>query len=101
MYLWRAIDQNGEALDILVLARRDKRAALKLMRKLLTKHGFLSWVSSAWTEPFAAPPRSKTSDAPSKSAFFHWWIIVGWTPNRLDSSETVRSPLIASSATLP
>jgi membrane carboxypeptidase/penicillin-binding protein PbpC len=40
MYLWRAIDQNGEALDILVLARRDKRAALKLMRKLLTKHGF-------------------------------------------------------------
>ena len=35
MYLWRAIDQNGEALDILVQARRDKRAALKLMRKLL------------------------------------------------------------------
>ena len=40
MYLWRAIDQNGEALDILVQARRDKRVALKLMRKLLTKHGF-------------------------------------------------------------
>ena len=40
MYLWRAIDQNGEVLDILVQARRDKRAALKLMRKLLKKHGF-------------------------------------------------------------
>ena len=40
MYLWRAIDQNGETLDILVLARREKRAALKLMRKFLKKHGF-------------------------------------------------------------
>ncbi|MFP6706007.1 MAG: IS6 family transposase [Alphaproteobacteria bacterium] len=40
MYLWRAIDQNGEAFYILVQARRDKRAALKLMCKLLTKHGF-------------------------------------------------------------
>lgn len=39
MYLWRAIDQNGELLDVLVQARRDKRAALKLMRKLLKKYG--------------------------------------------------------------
>ena len=41
MYLWRAIDQNGEALDILVQARRDNRAALKLMRKFLKKLGLL------------------------------------------------------------
>ena len=34
-YLWRAIDQNGEILDILVQAKRDKKAALKLMRKLM------------------------------------------------------------------
>lgn len=40
MYLWRAVDIEGEVLDILVQARRDKRAALKLMRKLLKKHGF-------------------------------------------------------------
>ncbi len=40
MYLWRAIDQNGEVLDVLVQAKRDKRAALKLMRKLLKKYGF-------------------------------------------------------------
>jgi len=39
MYLWRAIDQNGEVLDVLVQAKRDKRAALKLMRKLLKKYG--------------------------------------------------------------
>jgi putative transposase len=40
MYLWRAVDSEGEVLDILVLPKRDKRAALKLMRKLLKKQGF-------------------------------------------------------------
>ena len=40
MYLWRAIDSEGEVLDILVQARRDKKAALKLMRRLLKKQGF-------------------------------------------------------------
>ena len=40
MHLWRAIDHEGEILDILVQRRRDQRAALKLMRQLLRKHGF-------------------------------------------------------------
>src|SRR5438270_8457085 len=40
MYLWRAVDHEGEVLDMLVQRRRDKRAALRLMRKLLRKHGF-------------------------------------------------------------
>jgi transposase-like protein len=40
MYLWRAVDHEGEVLDMLVQRRRDKRAALRLMRKLLRKLGF-------------------------------------------------------------
>ena len=40
MYLWRAVDHEGEVLDILVQRRRDTRAALRLMRKLLKKQGF-------------------------------------------------------------
>ncbi len=40
MYLWRAVDQNGEVLDVLVQPKRDKRAALKLMRRLLKRQGF-------------------------------------------------------------
>src|SRR5437667_2727053 len=40
MYLWRAVDHEGEVLDMLVQPRRDTRAALRLMRKLLKKHGF-------------------------------------------------------------
>jgi putative transposase len=34
-YLWRAVDQDGNVLDILVQRRRDKRAAKKFFRKLL------------------------------------------------------------------
>jgi transposase-like protein len=40
MYLWRAVDHEGEILDMLVQRRRDTRAALRLMRKLLKKQGF-------------------------------------------------------------
>src|SRR6201984_3299625 len=40
MYLWRAVDHEGEVLDMLVQSRRDSRAALRLMRKLLRKQGF-------------------------------------------------------------
>ncbi len=34
-YLWRAVDPDGEVLDILVQNRRDKKAAKKFFRKLL------------------------------------------------------------------
>jgi putative transposase len=40
MYLWRAVDHEGEILDMLVQGRRDTQAALRLMRKLLKKQGF-------------------------------------------------------------
>ncbi len=41
VYLWRAVDAEGEVLDVLVQTRRNKPAALKLMRKLLKKYGFV------------------------------------------------------------
>src|SRR3954467_10708403 len=40
MYLWRAVDGEGEVLDLLVQAKRDKAATLRLMRKLLKKEGY-------------------------------------------------------------
>lgn len=40
-YLWRTVDSEGEVLDILVQTRRNKRAALKLMRKLLKIQGYV------------------------------------------------------------
>jgi putative transposase len=41
VYLWRAVDAEGEVLDVLLQTKRNKRAALKLMRKLLKKTGFV------------------------------------------------------------
>src|ERR1700730_18002514 len=40
MYLWRAVDSEGEVLDVLVQPRRDKAAALRLVKQLLKRHGF-------------------------------------------------------------
>jgi hypothetical protein len=40
-YLWRAVDAEGEVLDVLVQSKRNKHAALKLMRKPLKKCAFV------------------------------------------------------------
>ncbi len=37
-YLWRAVDEVGNTLDILVTSKRDKRAAKRFFRKLLRAH---------------------------------------------------------------
>ena len=50
MYLWRAVDAEGEVLDVLVQAKRDTAAARKLMRKLLKKQGVApaEWVTDKY-----------------------------------------------------
>ena len=55
VYLWRAVDAEGEVLDVLVQSKRNKHAALKLMRKLLKKYTF-------------APERLVTDDLRSYAA---------------------------------
>ena len=54
-YLWRAVDAEGEVLDVLVQSKRNKHAALKLMRNLLKKYAFV-------------PERLVTDDLPSYGA---------------------------------
>jgi transposase-like protein len=41
VYLWRAVDAEGEVLDVLAQSKRNRHAALKLMRKLLKKYAFV------------------------------------------------------------
>jgi putative transposase len=41
MFMWRAVDREGEVLDVLVQKRRNKAAAVKLLKKLLKKQGFV------------------------------------------------------------
>ena len=58
VYLWRAVDAGGQVLDVLVQSKRNKHAALKLMRKLLKKYAFV-------------PERLITDDLRSYSAAVH------------------------------
>jgi transposase-like protein len=80
VYLWRAVDAEGEVLDLLVQSKRNKHAALKLMRKLLKKYGFV-------------PDRLITDDLRSYGAAAHDLGIVSrhqrgrWKNNRVENSH--------------
>jgi transposase-like protein len=65
-HLWRAVDDEGEVLDMLVQRRRDTWAALRLMRKLLKKQGFLpkSLVTDQ-LRTYASVFRASTTDLPA------------------------------------
>jgi transposase-like protein len=39
LYLWRAVDHEGEVLEAVVTAKRDKSAALKFLKRILKKYG--------------------------------------------------------------
>jgi len=80
VYLWRAVDAEGAVLDVLVRSRRNKHAALKLMRKLLKKYGFV-------------PDRMITDDLRSYGAAAHNLGIESrhergrWKNNRAENSH--------------
>ena len=38
-YLWRAVDHEGEVLEVLATKRRDRRAALRFLRKVMKQYG--------------------------------------------------------------
>ena len=42
-YLWRAVDQDGDVIDIRVTQRRDRRAAQRFFRKALRHQGQVPW----------------------------------------------------------
>ena len=42
-YLWRAVDQDGDTIDVMVQSRRNKRAALRFFRKLFKRQVSLPW----------------------------------------------------------
>jgi putative transposase len=66
MYLWRAVDAEGEVLDVLLQPKRDRRAAQKLMRKLLKKQGMVpdEWVTDKNPAYGAALRELKLTSAP-------------------------------------
>jgi len=61
-WLWRAVDQHGVVLDILVQSRRDTAAAKRLLRKLLKKQGWVPRVMI--TDKLASYAAAKRSIMP-------------------------------------
>ncbi len=38
-YLWRAVDHEGQVLEIIATRRRDRRAALKFLKRTMKRYG--------------------------------------------------------------
>jgi putative transposase len=62
-YLWRAVDQDGNVLDILVQSRRNKAAAKKFLRKLLKDCQYVPRVII--TDKLGSSEAAKTEVMPS------------------------------------
>src|SRR4029453_16507658 len=56
-WLWRAVDQTGFVLDVLVQSRRDKQAAKRLLRKLMKRQGRTPRVMITEKPPGNTPPQ--------------------------------------------
>jgi putative transposase len=80
VYLWRGVDCEGEVLDVLVQTRRNKQAALKLMRKLLKSQGFCP--TSVVTDKLPSYGAA-LSDLGMKARH----ITGGWVNNRAENSH--------------
>jgi putative transposase len=62
-WLWRAVDQHGIVLDVLVQSRRDAKAARRLLRKLLKRQGRAPRVMI--TDKLASYPAAKKDLLPA------------------------------------
>jgi putative transposase len=62
-WLWRAVDQHGIVLDVLVQSRRDAKAAKRLLRKLLKRQGRAPRVMI--TDKLASYPAAKKDLLPA------------------------------------
>ena len=62
-WLWRAVDQHGIVLGVLVHSRRDAKAAERLPRKLLKRQGRAPWVMVA--DKLASYPAAKKEKYPA------------------------------------
>ena len=61
--LWRAVDEDGDVLDILVQSRRNRRAAVRCFRKLLKRHG--SMPRQVVTDKLPSYPAAQRTVMPS------------------------------------
>jgi putative transposase len=61
-YLWRAVDHEGEILESYVTKTRDKKAALRFMRKALKRHGSPGQIVTDGLKSYAAAMKELGTD---------------------------------------
>ena len=64
-YLWRAVDQDGNVLDILVQSRRSAAAATRFFRKLLKGLRYVPRVIVQTSSRATPPPNARSCRASS------------------------------------
>jgi len=43
-YLWRAVDHEGEVLEVFATKRRDRKAALRFLKRVMKRYGQPKWI---------------------------------------------------------
>ena len=56
-YLWRAVDHKGEVLEAVVTSKRNKAAALKLLKRIMKKYGRLRTIVTDGLRAYSAAMR--------------------------------------------
>jgi len=67
-YLWRAVDHEGEVLESYVAKRRDRKAALDFLRKLMKRYGQPKLVVTDWLRSYGAAMKVIGNADPQEAA---------------------------------
>ena len=78
-YLWRAVNQEGEVLQSFVTKTRDKKAALKFLKKAMRKHGRLEVIVKDWLRSYRAALKGIGAAKRQETG--------RWLNNRIDNSH--------------
>ena len=78
-YLWRAVDHEGEILESYVTKNRDKKAALKFLRKALKRHGQAEEIVTDGLKSYPAAMRELGN--------LDWREMGRWKNNRVENSH--------------
>ena len=78
-YLWRAVDHEGEVLEAFVSKQRDKKAALKFLRKLMKRHGRAEELVTDGLRSYGAALKELGGEAKQVTGL--------WLTNRVENSH--------------